>query len=70
MKKVMIVRKFAEKVYVIFRGVIVEEGTKDQIFSSPGHPYTKALLSVMINNKVRLKSLNLHGNKAWFCGKE
>tara|TARA_Y100001970_G_scaffold39166_1_gene48221 strand:- start:1378 stop:2238 length:861 start_codon:yes stop_codon:yes gene_type:complete len=40
-----VVRKFAERVYVIYRGVIVEEGTKDQIFSNPGHPYTKALLS-------------------------
>ena len=40
-----VVRKFAEKVYVIFRGVIVEEGTKDQVFKNPGHPYTKALLS-------------------------
>jgi len=40
-----VVRKFAQKVYVIYRGVIVEEGTKDQIFSNPGHPYTKALLS-------------------------
>ena len=40
-----VVRKFAEKVYVIYRGVIVEEGTKDQIFSNPGHPYTKALLN-------------------------
>jgi len=40
-----VVRKFAEKVYVIYRGLIVEEGTKDQIFSNPGHPYTKALLS-------------------------
>jgi len=42
-----VVRKFAEKVYVIYRGVIVEEGTKDQIFSKPGHPYTKALLSAI-----------------------
>ncbi len=25
--------------------MIVEEGTKDQIFSNPGHPYTKALLT-------------------------
>ena len=39
-----VVRKFAEKVYVIYRGVIVEEGTKTQIFKNPGHPYTKALL--------------------------
>ena len=39
-----VVRKFAEKVYVIYRGVIVEEGTKKQLFNHPGHPYTKALL--------------------------
>lgn len=40
-----VVRKFAEKVYVIYRGVIVEEGLKKQIFKNPGHPYTKALLN-------------------------
>ena len=39
-----VVRKFAEKVYVIYRGVIVEEGSKEQLFQNPGHPYTKALL--------------------------
>ena len=40
-----VVRKFAQKVYVIYRGVIVEEGLKKQIFENPGHPYTKALLN-------------------------
>tara|TARA_B100000686_G_C16771300_1_gene965338 strand:- start:1697 stop:2557 length:861 start_codon:yes stop_codon:yes gene_type:complete len=39
-----VVRKFAEKVFVIYRGVIVEEGSKAQVFKNPGHPYTKALL--------------------------
>ena len=39
-----VVRKFAEKVYVIYRGVIVEEGSKEQLFQNPGHPYTRALL--------------------------
>jgi|TARA_B110000263_G_scaffold206456_1_gene187446 ABC-type dipeptide/oligopeptide/nickel transport system ATPase component len=42
-----VVRKFAEKVYVIYRGVIVEEGTKKQIFDNPGHPYTNALLNAI-----------------------
>ena len=42
-----VVRKFAEKVYVIYRGVIVEEGSKKQIFENPGHPYTKALLDAI-----------------------
>ena len=54
-----VVRRFAEKVYVIYRGVIVEEGTKSQVFKNPGHPYTEALLqsipklngtSIPINN--------------------
>ena len=39
-----VVRRFAEKVYVIYRGVIVEEGSKSQVFKNPGHPYTEALL--------------------------
>ena len=39
-----VVRRFAEKVYVIYRGIIVEEGTKSQVFKNPGHPYTEALL--------------------------
>ena len=42
-----VVRKFAEKVYVIYQGVIVEEGTKKQIFDNPGHPYTNALLNAI-----------------------
>ena len=42
-----VVRKFAEKVYVIYQGVIVEEGSKKQIFDKPGHPYTKALLDAI-----------------------
>lgn len=39
-----VVRRFAEKVYVIYRGIIVEEGTNSQVFKNPGHPYTEALL--------------------------
>ena len=40
-----VVREFADRVYVIYRGKIVEHGRTDQLFSDPRHPYTRALLS-------------------------
>ncbi len=40
-----IVRKLADDVAVMQNGKIVETGKRDAIFSSPQHPYTKALLS-------------------------
>ena len=39
-----IVRHMAERVYVMKEGRVVESGSKDRIFSSPEHPYTKLLL--------------------------
>ena len=39
-----IVRKIADRVYVMKEGEIVESGTADQLFISPVHPYTKMLL--------------------------
>src|SRR5579871_2945980 len=40
-----IVRKIAQKVCVMKDGKIVEKGTVERVFSSPQHPYTKALLA-------------------------
>ena len=40
-----VVREFADRVYVIYRGNIVEHGRTDQLFANPRHPYTRALLS-------------------------
>ncbi|OYY02105.1 MAG: hypothetical protein B7Y72_08660, partial [Mehylophilales bacterium 35-46-6] len=34
----------ADHVVVMFRGQIVESGTKQQVLENPQHPYTKALL--------------------------
>jgi ABC-type dipeptide/oligopeptide/nickel transport system ATPase component len=39
-----VVREFADRVYVIYRGRIVEHGGVEQIFANPLHPYTRALL--------------------------
>jgi microcin C transport system ATP-binding protein len=40
-----IVRKMAERVYIMQGGKIVETGATEQIFTAPKHPYTKHLLA-------------------------
>ena len=40
-----VVRHIADEVLVIYLGHAVEMGTRDAIFESPRHPYTRALLS-------------------------
>lgn len=40
-----VVAGFADRVIVMYSGRIVEQGTVEEIFYSPRHPYTKALLS-------------------------
>jgi peptide/nickel transport system ATP-binding protein len=42
-----VVRYIADRVVVMYLGHIVEQGTTDQIFSPPYHPYTEALLSAI-----------------------
>ena len=41
------VRYVASKVAVMYLGKIVEQGSRDEIFNSPRHPYTQALLSAV-----------------------
>lgn len=40
-----VVREFADRVYVIYKGRIVEHGPVADLFESPGHPYTRALMA-------------------------
>jgi microcin C transport system ATP-binding protein len=40
-----IVRKIADRVCVMQRGKIVEQGAAEEVFTSPQHPYTRALLA-------------------------
>ena len=42
-----IVREFADRLYVIYRGRIVEEGPTGAVFANPRHPYTRALLAAV-----------------------
>lgn len=40
-----LVRRFADRVAVMERGVLVEQGTVASVFAQPEHPYTQRLLS-------------------------
>jgi ABC-type dipeptide/oligopeptide/nickel transport system ATPase component len=42
-----VVREFADRVYVIYRGRIVESGPTVAVFETPGHAYTRALMAAV-----------------------
>jgi len=52
-----LVAGFADKVIVMYKGKIVEQGNVSQIFTNPQHPYTKGLLACRPPLNVRLKRL-------------
>lgn len=39
-----LVTRYAERIYVMYAGKIVETGTTEQLLTNPKHPYTKGLL--------------------------
>jgi peptide/nickel transport system ATP-binding protein len=43
-----VVRDFADRVLVMYRGCVVEEGATARIFEAPEHPYTQALLAASL----------------------
>jgi len=61
-----VVADIADDVIVMFRGEIVETGTKQQILSKPKHPYTKALLACVpdAEGKKELKPIDYAWLKA------
>jgi peptide/nickel transport system ATP-binding protein len=42
-----VVREFVDRVYVIYKGNIVEQGSTEKLFAEPRHPYTRALLAAV-----------------------
>ncbi len=43
-----VVRYMANRVYVMYLGQVVEHGPKRQVFETPRHPYTRALLAATL----------------------
>jgi peptide/nickel transport system ATP-binding protein len=50
-----VVKFISDKIGVMYLGSMVEFGAKDDIFSSPLHPYTKALFSAIPNPNPSVK---------------
>ena len=48
-----IVRMMAHRVYVMHGGELVEQGSVEQVFNAPEHPYTKMLLSSQPQGRSR-----------------
>lgn len=59
-----VVRYIADRVVVMYLGHIVEQGTTDDIFAPPYHPYTEALLSAIpiADTSVEKKHIVLEGD--------
>jgi peptide/nickel transport system ATP-binding protein len=47
-----VVRQVADRVYVLHRGVVVEEGPTDEILDRPQHPYTQRLIDSIPRSAV------------------
>ncbi len=52
-----VVADVADRVYVMYAGKIVEEGSVEQIFYNPQHPYTKLLLRAVPDPTKRIEKL-------------
>jgi peptide/nickel transport system ATP-binding protein len=59
-----LVRYLADRVVVMYLGTIAEQGTTDEVFQPPYHPYTEALLSAIpiADTSVRKKEIVLQGD--------
>ena len=60
------VRKLCDRIAIMYLGKIVEYGDADRIFSNPVHPYTKALISAVldIDPDSKDRRIVLHGDVA------
>ena len=52
-----VVANVADRVYVMYAGIIVEQGRTEHIFSTPQHPYTRGLLASLPTRKKRGRRL-------------
>ena len=58
-----VVRYLADRIVVMYLGRIMEQGTTEQVFAPPYHPYTEALLSAVpvADTRVRKRHVVLEG---------
>ncbi len=59
-----VVKFISDKILVMYLGAVMEFGTKEDIFTNPLHPYTKALFSAVPNPDptVKMERIKLEGD--------
>ncbi|TDP61852.1 ABC transporter ATP-binding protein [Roseateles toxinivorans] len=66
-----VVAALADRVCVMHRGKIVEQGTVDQILDTPQHPYTRGLMDAIPSRSSRgqrLRTMQPQDGSAWSAG--
>jgi oligopeptide/dipeptide ABC transporter ATP-binding protein len=48
-----VVASIADRIYVMYAGVVAEQGSRSQIFADPCHPYTRGLLASLPHRSKR-----------------
>jgi peptide/nickel transport system ATP-binding protein/oligopeptide transport system ATP-binding protein len=58
-----VVRHISDRIGVMYLGFLVETGPSDEVFLSPRHPYTRALLSAApsVDEKLNIEPLDIKG---------
>jgi peptide/nickel transport system ATP-binding protein len=70
---ISVVAHLADRIAVMYRGKIVEEGLAEELTQRPRHPYTEALLSAVPSvegeprERIRLAIESRHGQRATGC---
>jgi peptide/nickel transport system ATP-binding protein len=59
-----VVRYLADRIVVMYLGQVMEQGTTDEVFEPPYHPYTEALLSAVpiADTSIEKRHIVLEGN--------
>jgi peptide/nickel transport system ATP-binding protein len=60
-----VVEHLVDRVAVMYRGKIVEQGTREQIFQNAQHPYTQALLSSVLTPEPALGLPEVLDSSTW-----
>jgi oligopeptide/dipeptide ABC transporter ATP-binding protein len=58
-----VVERIADRIAVMYRGLVMEEAATDTLIAEPLHPYTQALLSAVPTTRPgeKRKRIRLHG---------
>jgi peptide/nickel transport system ATP-binding protein len=59
-----VIAHIADRIAVMYRGAIVEEGRTDDVLQPPWHPYTEALLSAIpaVDSAPETQRIRLRGD--------